>query len=82
MKGAYWFKFLIALDVFACAILLRDGDTTISSECGLALRNPSGNRALRALGRVLNTISHNHCEQAISGDISRANAAIARLKGP
>ncbi len=81
MKGAYWFKFILAVDVFCCAILLRDADTTISSECGLALRNPSGNGFLRALGRFLNTISRNHCEQAISSDIARAKAAIGRLGG-
>lgn len=82
MSGkAYWFKFLVYLDIFVGSLFARDPDVTISSYCGLALRSPAGNRFLRGLGRILNTISRNHCEQAIASDIARAQAAIGRLRG-
>lgn len=83
MSGkAFWFKILLYLDIFVGSLCARDPDVTISAYCGLALRNPSGNRVLRTLGRCLNTISANHCEQAIASDIARAKDAITRLEPP
>ena len=79
MSGPYWFKFLLYLDIFVGSLFARDPDVTISAYCGLALRNPSGNRILRGLGRILNTISQDHCELAIQHDIARAKDAITRL---
>ena len=77
--NGYLFKILLYLDVFVGSIFARDPDVTISSYCGLALRDANGNRLLRLLGRGLNAISAGHCEDAIRTDISRAQEAIARL---
>ena len=80
-SGAYWFKVLIAVDIFACALLLRDSDLTISSDCGLALRaTPDGTQFLCRLGRFLNAISKDHCETAIANDLLAAQQAVERLK--
>lgn len=78
--GAYWFKFLLYLDIFVGSLFARDPDVTISSYCGLALRS-KGNLGLRILGKGLNAISRNHCENAIASDIARAKSAITRLGG-
>jgi hypothetical protein len=80
--NAYWFKFLLYLDIFVGSLCARDPDITISSYCGLALRNPNPGfwqRIARGLGHTLNFISKNHCEGAIAHDIVRANAAIKIL---
>jgi hypothetical protein len=78
--NAYWFKFLLYLDIFVGSLAARDPDVTISSYCGLALRS-KGNVFLRGLGHVLNAISKDHCEKAITSDIARAKNAITRLGG-
>ena len=80
----YIFKFLLYLDIFIGSLAARDPDVTISSYCGLALRaNPPSSgfwpKVARGLGRCLNAISNNHCNNAIAGDIARAQNAIKRL---
>ncbi len=75
----YVAKVLLYLDIFVGSLCARDPDITISSYCGLALRSPSGNRFLRGLGRVLNTLQAGHCEGAVANDIRRAQAAIKLL---
>lgn len=74
------FRFLLYLDIFACALVLGDADMTISARCGLALRANYPDEAwLRGIGRVLNMVSRNHCERAIADDVQRARSAIATL---
>lgn len=75
----YVAKVLLYLDIFIGSLLARDPDITISSYCGMALRNPNGNRFLRGLGRALNTLQHGHCETAIAGDIKRAQLALTLM---
>lgn len=72
------YRILLDLDIFICAIALGSTDMTISSRCGLAIRNGT---PLRHLGRMLNRISKNHCELAIMDDIQRAESAIEVLNG-
>jgi len=76
---AYWLKILLGVDILLCMLLFRDPDVTISSETGLALRGSSPPLWARVFGAVLNTLQKDHCEQAIAGDIQRANTAIAYL---
>ena len=73
--GAYWFKFLLGLDMLGAALLFRDPDVTISSLTGLALRGPCPPRWARALGGCLDWLQADHCELAIAHDIMRAYAA-------
>lgn len=81
-SGTYTRILATSVDILLAAAVWRQYDITISSHCGLALRNPSGNRLLRGLGRLLNTIQRNHCELAIQGDMERAKEAITALWGP
>lgn len=74
------YRVLLDLDMFLCALVLGSADMTISSRCGLALRDPSGHIFLRGLGRVLNSLSANHCELAIADDRVRAQRALEILK--
>jgi hypothetical protein len=78
-------KSLLALDKFVAALVWRDTGITISSYCGLALRKKEpgfGNVILRNIGRGLNSLSPNHCEEAISGDIKGAVDVILFLQSP
>jgi hypothetical protein len=73
-------RVLLYLDIFLCSLLLASPDLTISSRCGLALR--AGHPwPLCGLGRALNWLAPNHCENAIANDIRRARVAIERLLG-
>jgi hypothetical protein len=74
-------KFLIALDMFACCIIWRDPDVTISSMCGLELRKPTPAIWALVIGGALNKINPGHCESAIIGDIARAQSALILLGG-
>ena len=77
----YLLKLLLYLDQLAQAVLWRDSGLTISSRCGLALRNPlAHNAGWRMLGRFLNRLQAGHCEMAIQGDIDRANTALKLLE--
>lgn len=80
-KG-YVFRVLLYLDIFIGSLFARDPDVTISSYCGLALRENKpglGQAFLRCLGRVLNFIVKNHCDHAIANDAVRAQQALKRL---
>jgi hypothetical protein len=71
----------ISVDMLAAGWLWRTYDITISSMCGLELRNPYPAAWARWLGGLLNALQRNHCEKAIHGDMERARKAIARLGG-
>jgi hypothetical protein len=73
--GAYWFKFLIGIDMFGAVLLFRDANVTISSLTGLAMRLDEPPRWARALGAFLNWLQADHCELAIVHDIMRLHAA-------
>lgn len=67
------------IDILACGWIWRTYDITISSMCGLELRNNVPKKWAVFLGWVLNTIQANHCEQAIAADIERAMQALGKL---
>lgn len=76
VSGAYWFKFLIAIDMCAAALIFRDADVTISSLTGLALRKETPPIWAIVLGRwFLNRLQTDHCELAIVHDVLRLRAA-------
>lgn len=77
--GAYWFKFLIGIDMLGAVIIFRDPDMTISSRTGLALRLNKPPRWAVVLGRFLNRLQQDHCELAIVHDIMRGRSAIREL---
>ena len=79
MVKGYVMKALIALDMFACCLIWRDPDVTISSMCGLELRKPDPKWWAVIIGGALNWINKGHCESAIIGDIGRAQAALVLL---
>lgn len=75
VNNTYAFKFLIALDMFACALIWRDSDVTISSMTGLEMRKSAPALWARALNGFLNLLQKGHCELAIASDLARAQAA-------
>lgn len=76
VSGSYWFKFLIAIDMCAAAVIFRDADVTISSLAGLALRKETPPIWAIVLGRwFLNHLQTDHCELAIVHDVIRLRAA-------
>jgi hypothetical protein len=77
--NTYVGKALLYLDIFVSSLVARDPGITISSYCALTLRNPNGNRFLRALGRMLNTLQPGHCESALIQDLARAQLTIKSL---
>jgi hypothetical protein len=79
LRSGYVYKVLLFLDLFACAVIFRDPDVTISAETGLALKRPNPPRWARVLGWILDHIQANHCALAVDDDIARARAAIAYL---
>lgn len=81
IEQTYIFKCLLYLDILAGSLLWRDPGMTISTRCGLALREPSKHNApWRWLGRALNWLQKDHCEQAIQGDILRAQQTVNFLR--
>lgn len=68
------------IDILVCGWIWRDYDVTISSMCGLELRNNAPKKWAVCLGWVLNKIQANHCEQAIAADIERAMQALGILE--
>ena len=79
MKG-YVPKILLALDIFVCALVFRDGDVTISAETGLAMQRAKPPLWAKLLNGFLDKIRKGHCATAILNDIARAEAAIQYLK--
>jgi hypothetical protein len=73
--GAYWFKFLIGIDMLGAVVIFRDANVTISSLTGLAMREATPPRWARALNVFLNWLQADHCELAIVHDIMRLHAA-------
>ena len=68
-ENLYAYKFLVAMDRFFGAVLFRDPNTTISTECGLELRKPAPAWWARLIGRqFLIRFWPNHCEIAIRYD--------------
>lgn len=77
----YVAKALLALDLFACALLTREFDLTISATCGLKWRgNPSF--GWHALHELLNALQKDHCELALIGDLARAQTVVKLLSLP
>lgn len=72
-------KTLLAFDYFVSVLWSRDFDITISSQCGLYWRKGNPPAFWYALHVVLNTLQKDHCEQALLGDLARAQAAIKLL---
>jgi hypothetical protein len=72
-------KALLAFDYFVSVLWSRDFDITISSQCGLYWRRGNPPAFWYALHAVLNTLQKGHCEQAIQGDLARAQMAIKLL---
>jgi hypothetical protein len=68
-----------AVDIFACTLIWRDYDVTISSMCGLQLRKAKPARWAKILGWVLNHLQANHCELAIVADLQRAKTTLQML---
>ena len=77
----YLGKVLLAIDMALCAVIWRDPDITISSMCGLYLKQPKPPLWARCLGWVLNHIEKDHTTLAIADDIWRAQQALAILTG-
>lgn len=82
MRKNYLYKVLLFLDLFACALIFRDPDVTISAETGRAMLRSSPPRWARILNGFLNWIQPNHCRDAIEADIVRAQTAIKYLQSP
>ena len=76
----YAYKVLLFIDLFACALIFRDSDVTISAETGLAMQRAAPPLWARALNSFLNLFHKGHCRMAIAADIDRAQTAIAYLQ--
>ena len=79
MNNAYTMVLARAVDIFACTLIWRDYDVTISSMCGLQLRTANPKLWAKFLGGLLNKLQTNHCELAILADLSRAKATLTML---
>jgi hypothetical protein len=77
----YWYKCLLALDLFAGAVLFRDYNVTISAQTGLRMRLAKPPLWARVLSSALDRVQAGHCEKAIHADIARAKGTIAYLGG-
>lgn len=72
-------KVLLAFDLFVNVLWDRDFDISISSTCALYRRKGNPPAFWHALHVCLNTLQAGHCEQALLGDLARAQAAIKLL---
>jgi hypothetical protein len=79
VNNSYTMVLARAVDIFACTIIWRDYDVTISSMCGLQLRTATPALWARLLGGMLNTLQTNHCESAILADLQRAKTTLTML---
>lgn len=77
--ATYVGKTLLALDYFVSVLWSRDFDITISSQCGLYWRKGNPPAFWHLLHVVLNALQKNHCEDALKGDLTRAQSAIKLL---
>jgi hypothetical protein len=78
-EQTYAFKFLIYVDRFVGALIFRDSNITISSQCGLELRKENPALWAKLLGGTLNWIETDHCEKAIRYDAYYAHVTLQRL---
>lgn len=76
----YAYKVLLFMDIFACALVFRDPDITISAETGLAMQRAKPPLWAKLVNGFLNLIRKGHCAQAILDDIARAQRAITYLQ--
>ena len=79
MNNTYTMVLARAVDIFACTLIWRDYDVTISSMCGLHLRTANPRWWARLLGGLLNKLQTNHCELAIIADLTRAKTTLTML---
>lgn len=79
LTQTYPYKILHAIDVFACTLIWRDSNVTISAMTGLAMRKPNPPRWAKVLNAFLELIQKGHCAMAIQSDIERAQEAIRIL---
>lgn len=80
MGKNYFYKILLFIDIFVCALVFRDPDVTISAETGLAMQRTNPPTWAKFLNWFLNKIRTNHCTLAIADDIRRAQTAIQYLQ--
>jgi hypothetical protein len=78
MKG-YLFQIFLYLDILAQSLISRDPGLTISSRCGLALRN-GFSWGWYQLGLLIETVAPGHCEESIRYDRERAEKVLELLK--
>ena len=69
-------KALLAFDYFVSVLWSRDFDLTISTQCGLYWKRGNPPMFWRILHRGLNALQPGHCEEAMAGDLKRAQTAI------
>lgn len=74
-------KTLLAFDYFVSVLWSRDFNITISSQCGLYWEKGNPPAFWYVLHKALNAVQPNHCEDAMKGDLVRAQAAISILQG-
>lgn len=79
-NNVYLMVILRTIDILICGWIWRNYDITISSMCGLELRNDVPKKWAVVLGWILNHIEDNHCEKAIAADIDRCMQALGTLE--
>jgi hypothetical protein len=78
-QKTYVAKVLLALDYLVSCLWDRNFDLTISSQCGLYWRTGHAPWFWWTLHELLDALQKNHCELAIIGDLTRAQATIKLL---
>lgn len=74
----YIHSVMLYIDIFACALLTRNPDMTLSARCGLYCRHdPPAFWYL--LGKTLEALQKGHLEMSIKADLDRAQAAVKML---
>lgn len=74
----YVHKVMLYIDIFACALLTRNPDMTLSARCGLYCRHDPPLFWL-ILGKLLEALQRGHLEMAIKADLDRAQTAVKLL---
>jgi hypothetical protein len=78
-QNTYSFTLAITLDVVTASVFWNRRDVTVSSLCGMAIRAGKTSSLLGRIGKVLNWLQTDHCEQAIAYDMSVANSTLQFL---
>ena len=68
-----------ALDLFIATAIKRDYGVTVSSWCGLTLREGNSSSPYWNLGKFLNKLQKDHCELAMACDRERAEYVLETL---